>query len=78
LRSGSTWIPAPGTRRRPRDLFHGPAGHWVETLTKLYTSYQMNTFVFWPENDHERQSRVFAEDVVPAVRAALAEAATSG
>ncbi len=61
-----------------RDQFHGPAGHWVETLTKLYTSYQMNTFVFWPENDRERQSRVFAEDVVPAVRAALAGAATSG
>jgi alkanesulfonate monooxygenase SsuD/methylene tetrahydromethanopterin reductase-like flavin-dependent oxidoreductase (luciferase family) len=61
-----------------RDLFHGPAGHWVEILAELYTSYQMNTFVFWPEDDRERQSRVFAEDVVPAVRAALADAATSG
>jgi hypothetical protein len=38
----------------------------------------MNTFVFWPEDDRERQSRVFAEDVVPAVRAALAGAAASG
>jgi alkanesulfonate monooxygenase SsuD/methylene tetrahydromethanopterin reductase-like flavin-dependent oxidoreductase (luciferase family) len=61
-----------------RDLFHGPAAHWVETLAELYTSYLMNTFVFWPEDDRERQSRVFAEDVVPAVRAALAGAATSG
>jgi hypothetical protein len=57
-----------------RDLFHGPAAHWVETLTELYASYQMNTFVFWPEDDRERQSRVFAENVVPGVRAALAGA----
>jgi hypothetical protein len=34
----------------------------------------MNTFVFWPEDDRERQSRVFADNVVPA---ALADAATS-
>jgi alkanesulfonate monooxygenase SsuD/methylene tetrahydromethanopterin reductase-like flavin-dependent oxidoreductase (luciferase family) len=61
-----------------RDLFHGPAAHWVEILADLYSSYGMNTFVFWPEDDRERQSRVFAEDVVPAVRAALADAATIG
>jgi hypothetical protein len=61
-----------------RDLFHGPAGQWAETLTMLYTDYEMNTFVFWPEDDRERQSRIFAEDVVPAVRAALADAATGG
>jgi hypothetical protein len=30
------------------------------------TGYQMNTFVFWPEDDRERQSRVFAEGIVPA------------
>lgn len=59
-----------------RDLFHGPADHWVETLTVLYTDHQMNTFVFWPEDDRERQSRAFAEEIVPAVRAALASAAT--
>jgi alkanesulfonate monooxygenase SsuD/methylene tetrahydromethanopterin reductase-like flavin-dependent oxidoreductase (luciferase family) len=58
-----------------QDLFHGPAGQWAETLTMLYTDYEMNTFVFWPEDDRERQSRIFAEDVVPAVRAALADAA---
>lgn len=57
-----------------RDQFHGPAGQWAETLTMLYTDYEMNTFVFWPEDDRERQSRIFAADVVPAVRAALADA----
>ncbi len=56
-----------------RGPFEGPAGRWVETLTSLYTESQMNTFVFWPSGDRERQSRVFAEEVVPAVRAALSE-----
>jgi alkanesulfonate monooxygenase SsuD/methylene tetrahydromethanopterin reductase-like flavin-dependent oxidoreductase (luciferase family) len=55
-----------------RGPFHGPAQRWVETLTSLYTEYQMNTFVFWPSGDRERQSRVFADEVVPAVREALA------
>jgi alkanesulfonate monooxygenase SsuD/methylene tetrahydromethanopterin reductase-like flavin-dependent oxidoreductase (luciferase family) len=54
-----------------RGPFHGPAGRWVETLTSLYTDSQMNTFVFWPSSDRERQSRVFAEEVVPAVREIL-------
>jgi alkanesulfonate monooxygenase SsuD/methylene tetrahydromethanopterin reductase-like flavin-dependent oxidoreductase (luciferase family) len=55
-----------------RGPFQGPAQRWVETLTSLYTEYQMNTFVFWPSGDRERQSRVFADEVVPAVREALA------
>jgi hypothetical protein len=29
-------------------------------------------FAFWPSGDRERQSRIFAEEVVPAVRATLA------
>jgi alkanesulfonate monooxygenase SsuD/methylene tetrahydromethanopterin reductase-like flavin-dependent oxidoreductase (luciferase family) len=55
-----------------RDMFHGPKERWVDTLTTLYTDYQMNTFVFWPSGDRERQSRIFAEEIVPAVRATLA------
>jgi alkanesulfonate monooxygenase SsuD/methylene tetrahydromethanopterin reductase-like flavin-dependent oxidoreductase (luciferase family) len=55
-----------------RGPFEGPARRWVETLTSLYTDSQMNTFVFWPSGDRERQSRMFAEDVVPAVREAVA------
>jgi alkanesulfonate monooxygenase SsuD/methylene tetrahydromethanopterin reductase-like flavin-dependent oxidoreductase (luciferase family) len=57
-----------------RDMFNGPTQRWADTLTMLYTDYQMNTFVFWPTGDRERQSRIFAEEVVPAVRAALARA----
>ena len=53
--------------------FHGPAERWVETLTSLYTDYQMNAFVFWPSGDRERQSRIWAEEVVPAAREALSQ-----
>ena len=52
-------------------MFHGPVERWVDTLTTLYTDYQMNTFVFWPSSDRERQSSIFAEEVAPAVRVAL-------
>ena len=55
-----------------RGPFEGPADRWIETLTSLYTDSQMNTFVFWPSGDRERQSRLFAEEVVPSVREALA------
>ena len=55
-----------------RDMFHGPKERWVDTLTALYSDFGMNTFVFWPSGDRERQSRIFAEEVVPVVREALA------
>jgi hypothetical protein len=54
-----------------QDMFHGPKERWVETLTTLYSDFGMNTFVFWPSGDRERQPRIFAEEVVPAVREAL-------
>lgn len=55
-----------------KDAFNGPVERWVDTLTTLYTDHGMNTFVYWPSGDRERQSHRFAEEVVPAVRAALA------
>ena len=55
-----------------RGPFHGPAGRWVDTLATLHAEQQMNAFVFWPSGDTERQSRIFAEEVVPATREALA------
>jgi alkanesulfonate monooxygenase SsuD/methylene tetrahydromethanopterin reductase-like flavin-dependent oxidoreductase (luciferase family) len=59
-----------------QDMFRGPAERWVDTLATLYADYQMNAFVYWPSGDRERQSRMFAEEVVPAARAALASAAS--
>ncbi|MBM0236514.1 LLM class flavin-dependent oxidoreductase [Micromonospora sp. ATA32] len=61
-----------------RDAFNGPVERWVDTLTTLYTEFEMNTFVFWPSGDRERQSQMFAEQVVPAVREALAGVTARG
>jgi alkanesulfonate monooxygenase SsuD/methylene tetrahydromethanopterin reductase-like flavin-dependent oxidoreductase (luciferase family) len=54
--------------------FHGPPQRWVDTLADLYENQQMNAFVFWPSADRERQSRVFAEEVVPLAREAIGSA----
>ena len=51
--------------------FQGPVERWTETLVSLYSGNQMNAFVFWPSGDRERQSRIFAEEVVPAAREAM-------
>jgi hypothetical protein len=45
----------------------------VETLLSYYHEVGMDTFVFWPSaGDEEQQIRLFAEEVVPAVRAQVA------
>ncbi len=31
----------------------------------------MDSFVFWPDRDHERQTELFAGEVVPAIREAV-------
>ena len=56
-----------------KDDFHGPLDRWVDTLTSLHTESGMNAFVYWPSGDRERQSRIFAAEVVPAVRSALGQ-----
>ena len=56
-----------------KDDFHGPVDRWVDTLTGLHLESGMNAFVYWPSGDRERQSRIFAAEVVPAVRSALAQ-----
>ncbi len=50
----------------------GPPERWVDALLTLHHDSRMDTFIFWPvAGDEERQIAVFAEEVVPAVRAAL-------
>lgn len=39
----------------------------------LVRDHGMNGFVYWPDQDQERQLSLFAEQVVPAARLALAE-----
>jgi alkanesulfonate monooxygenase SsuD/methylene tetrahydromethanopterin reductase-like flavin-dependent oxidoreductase (luciferase family) len=50
--------------------FRGTVAQWTDQLLAA-TALGMNGFVYWPADDHERQIVRFAEEVVPAVRAAL-------
>lgn len=50
----------------------GPASGWVEELTRLALEHGFDTFVFWPADDHVRQVELFAGEVAPAVREAVA------
>ncbi|MER7180303.1 LLM class flavin-dependent oxidoreductase [Streptomyces hyaluromycini] len=52
--------------------FQGNVRQWVDQLVSLVREYEMNGFVYWPDADHLRQLTVFALEVVPGVRAALA------
>lgn len=52
----------------------GPVEKWVETLTGFVLEGGMDTFVYWPGGDHERQTELFADEVAPAVREAVAVA----
>jgi alkanesulfonate monooxygenase SsuD/methylene tetrahydromethanopterin reductase-like flavin-dependent oxidoreductase (luciferase family) len=53
-------------------LLEGPASKWVEQLTRFALELGMDTFIYWPSEDRERQVELFAGDVSPAVREAVA------
>jgi hypothetical protein len=57
-----------------RKFLDGPPAHWVEELTRFAVELGMDTFVFWPAEDPERQLRTFAEEVFPGVREAASNA----
>jgi alkanesulfonate monooxygenase SsuD/methylene tetrahydromethanopterin reductase-like flavin-dependent oxidoreductase (luciferase family) len=50
----------------------GPASKWVEELTRFALELGMDTFIYWPSEDRERQVELFANEVAPAVREAEA------
>lgn len=50
----------------------GKARTWTETLTEWAVGLGVDTFVFWPLDDHLAQAEVFAAEVVPAVREQVA------
>jgi alkanesulfonate monooxygenase SsuD/methylene tetrahydromethanopterin reductase-like flavin-dependent oxidoreductase (luciferase family) len=52
-------------------LLEGPVSKWVEELTRFALELGMDTFIYWPSEDHVRQIEVFANEVVPAVREAV-------
>ncbi|MBE8477436.1 LLM class flavin-dependent oxidoreductase [Streptomyces justiciae] len=47
----------------------GDVSVWTETLSEWAVELGFDTFVFWPAADPEEQTRRFAREVVPAVRA---------
>ena len=51
-------------------LLRGPVGQWVDELTDLVVAHGFDTFMFWAEQPG--QLALFAEEVVPAVRAQVA------
>jgi len=53
------------------DLLEGSVSKWVEQLTRFVLEFGMDTFIYWPSDDHIRQIEVFASEVAPAVREAV-------
>jgi alkanesulfonate monooxygenase SsuD/methylene tetrahydromethanopterin reductase-like flavin-dependent oxidoreductase (luciferase family) len=54
-----------------RQAFVGPPAQWVDDIVDVVRRFRMNAFTYWPADDYDRQIGLFAEEVVPAVRAAL-------
>ncbi len=53
------------------DLLEGPVSRWVEELTRFVLEFGMDTFIYWPSEERERQVEIFAGEVAPAVREAV-------
>ncbi len=53
-------------------VLDGPVSLWVEELTRFALELGMDTFIHWPSADREQQVELFANEVAPAVREAVA------
>jgi alkanesulfonate monooxygenase SsuD/methylene tetrahydromethanopterin reductase-like flavin-dependent oxidoreductase (luciferase family) len=53
-------------------LLDGSTSRWIEELSRFALELGMDTFIYWPAEDHVRQVELFASEVVPAVREAVA------
>jgi alkanesulfonate monooxygenase SsuD/methylene tetrahydromethanopterin reductase-like flavin-dependent oxidoreductase (luciferase family) len=51
-----------------RGLLDGPKDHWAEELARFALDLGVDTFIYWPSEDHARQIELFANEVAPAVR----------
>jgi alkanesulfonate monooxygenase SsuD/methylene tetrahydromethanopterin reductase-like flavin-dependent oxidoreductase (luciferase family) len=51
----------------------GPVDQWVDTLAGWATDLGLDSFVFWPPDTGTEQVELYANEVAPAVRAALSE-----
>jgi hypothetical protein len=61
-----------GSHPQGSDPLVGPSGFWAEVLVEWALEFRFDAFVFWPAEDPERQVRRFGEEVVPAVKEAVA------
>ena len=65
----------PGSRpmaARRKGVIIGPAQHWIDELLRYYHDLKMDTFFFWSVmGEQEKQSHIFAKEVVPALLATL-------
>lgn len=66
------------TDTRSTGFLRGPADQWVEELADLVLSEGMDTFVFWPRGDVDRQLHRWVEEVVPAVRGEVGDHRPAG
>ncbi len=62
-----------GTGDGPLD---GPPSKWVDTLMAFVLEHGMDTFIFWPSENHIQQTQLFANEIVPAVQEAVQETRT--
>jgi alkanesulfonate monooxygenase SsuD/methylene tetrahydromethanopterin reductase-like flavin-dependent oxidoreductase (luciferase family) len=53
------------------ELLRGPVEHWVATLQWFHDDLRFDSFIFWPDDGTPEQVRRFAEEVAPALRAAV-------
>jgi alkanesulfonate monooxygenase SsuD/methylene tetrahydromethanopterin reductase-like flavin-dependent oxidoreductase (luciferase family) len=56
----------------------GPPEQWIETLSTYATVGRIDTFIYWPLADHQRQVERFAAEIVPAIRDRAARETGSG
>jgi alkanesulfonate monooxygenase SsuD/methylene tetrahydromethanopterin reductase-like flavin-dependent oxidoreductase (luciferase family) len=50
----------------------GPVEHWIERLAHWATELTIDSFIFWPGDGGTQQIELYAQEVVPGVRAAAA------
>ena len=53
-------------------FLQGTARQWTDELTELVIQHGIDSFIFGPAGDPVRQTAIFAAEVAPAVRAAVA------
>jgi alkanesulfonate monooxygenase SsuD/methylene tetrahydromethanopterin reductase-like flavin-dependent oxidoreductase (luciferase family) len=54
-----------------RAFLQGPVKRWVDELSTLVLEAGVDTFVLWASEPRRRQMEIFADEVMPAVRAAV-------